>query len=87
MLFAHLKRILKLDRLRLRGPNGARDPPRSNRPEPPKAGEADPGTRPKVGLSVDQLRQSTESSARRAIYCEPLSDFFNRIGQQQTFFD
>lgn len=25
MLFAHLKRILKLDRLRLRGPNGACD--------------------------------------------------------------
>ncbi len=25
MLFAHLKRILKLDRLRMRGPNGARD--------------------------------------------------------------
>ena len=25
MLFAHLKRILKLDRLRLCGPNGARD--------------------------------------------------------------
>jgi transposase len=25
MLFAHLKRVLKLDRLRLRGPNGARD--------------------------------------------------------------
>ena len=25
MLFAHLKRILKLDRLRLRGPYGARD--------------------------------------------------------------
>ena len=25
MLFAHLKRILKLDRLRLRGPLGARD--------------------------------------------------------------
>jgi Transposase DDE domain len=25
ILFAHLKRILKLDRLRLRGPNGARD--------------------------------------------------------------
>jgi hypothetical protein len=24
MLFAHLKRILKLDRLRLRGPNGAK---------------------------------------------------------------
>ena len=25
MLFAHLKRILRIDRLRLRGPNGARD--------------------------------------------------------------
>jgi len=25
MLFAHLKLILKLDRLRLRGPNGAKD--------------------------------------------------------------
>src|SRR5436309_9243427 len=25
MLFAHLKRILKLDRMRLRGPDGARD--------------------------------------------------------------
>ena len=25
MLFAHLKRILRLDRLRFRGPNGARD--------------------------------------------------------------
>ena len=25
MLFAHLKRIMKLDRLRLRGPGGARD--------------------------------------------------------------
>jgi hypothetical protein len=25
MLFAHLKRILKLDRLRLRGPQGAKD--------------------------------------------------------------
>ena len=25
MLFAHLRRILRLDRLRLRGPNGARD--------------------------------------------------------------
>jgi hypothetical protein len=25
MLFAHLKRILKFDRLRLRGPGGAKD--------------------------------------------------------------
>ena len=32
MLFAHLKRILKLDRLRLRGPNGARDEFSSQQP-------------------------------------------------------
>ena len=41
MLFAHLKRILKLDRLRLRGPNGARRVhPRSHRPEPSEDGQA-----------------------------------------------
>jgi hypothetical protein len=41
MLFAHLKRILKLDRLRLRGPNGAHDEflPCSNGPEPSEAGQ------------------------------------------------
>jgi hypothetical protein len=39
MLFAHLKRILKLDRLRLRGPNGARDEFRFG-----TATLADPGT-------------------------------------------
>jgi hypothetical protein len=44
MLFAHLKRILKLDRLRLRCPNGGsrRIPPRRHRPKPPEA--RDPGS-------------------------------------------
>ncbi len=44
MLFAHLKRILKLDRLRLRGPNGAkrRVPPGCHSTEPPQNGPADP---------------------------------------------
>jgi hypothetical protein len=39
MLFAHLKRILQLGRLRLRGPNGARDEFHlaGHRPEPQKA--------------------------------------------------
>jgi hypothetical protein len=32
MLFAHLKRILKLGRLRLRGPTGARDESSSQQP-------------------------------------------------------
>ena len=41
MLFARLKRILGLDQLRLRGPNGARAiPARSNRPEPAQARQA-----------------------------------------------
>jgi hypothetical protein len=39
MLFAHLKRILRLNRLRLRGPLGARDEflLAANGPEPPEA--------------------------------------------------
>jgi hypothetical protein len=46
MLFAHLKRILKLDRLRLRGPCGARDEFHlaAIAPEPPQAGQAHPRT-------------------------------------------
>jgi len=44
MLFAHLKRIMRLDRLRLRGPNGARGEflPRRCRPEPAQAGQDQP---------------------------------------------
>ena len=43
MLFAHLKRILKLDRLRLRGPNGAREIPSCRHsPEPPETRQASP---------------------------------------------
>ena len=50
MLFALLKRILRRDRLRLRGPNGAgRVPPRSRRTEPREAPadrpSGDPGLR------------------------------------------
>ena len=46
MLFAHLKRILKLDRLRLRGPNGARDEFHlaATAQNLRKAGEIDPDT-------------------------------------------
>ena len=48
ILFAHLKCILRLDRLRLRGPFGCtrRVPPRCRGPEPPIAGKADPAARP-----------------------------------------
>src|SRR5205814_5051567 len=82
MLFAHLKRILKLDRLRLRGPNGARDefPSRRHRPKPPQARDADPG----AGADLSNLRRGAcyrrerDRRSRHRNYSKP--DFFNGIG-------
>jgi hypothetical protein len=54
MLFAHIKRILKLDRLLLRGPNG------SHRTEPSKDGQADPDAQP-------EARTETSKASTRAI--------------------
>jgi hypothetical protein len=55
MLFAHLKRILKLDRLRLRGPNGARRVhSRGHCPEPSQDGQADPDAHVKADLENPQ---------------------------------
>ena len=78
MLFAHLKRILKLDRLRLRGPNGARD-------EFHLAAAAQnlrklaklipmPAPRPAERQRPPFLRH------RQAPASLPASDFFNNIG-------
>lgn len=47
MLFAHLKRILKLDRLRLRGSNGARDEFFLAAAEPQKFAKIVPALAPK----------------------------------------
>lgn len=47
MLFAHLKRILRLDRLRLSLWCSGRVPPCDHCPEPPKFGKADPAARPR----------------------------------------
>ena len=44
ILFAHLKRILRLDRLRLRGPNGARDS--SSWPPPSRTSGSSPSWSP-----------------------------------------
>lgn len=51
MLFAHMKKIMGLSRLRLRGPNGAkrRVHPRRHRPEPPQDGQAPSRTGVKGG--------------------------------------
>ena len=66
MLFAHLKRILKLDRLRLRGPNGARDtPPRSNCPKPPKAGETHTNAEHAASLTAKRARSAHRSLRAR----------------------
>ena len=84
MLFAHLKRILKLDRLRLRGPNGARDEfLLSNRPKPPKAGEADTDAKhsPSLRPSAPRNRGPSNTGAGNL---KLLTDFFNKIGQQET---
>jgi hypothetical protein len=83
MLFAHLKRILKLDRLRLRGPLrcSRRVPSRRSRPEPPQNGQADRGTEPNHCLKGE--RTPLASSVRRCLLLSE-ADFFNSIGRKQT---
>jgi hypothetical protein len=88
VLFAHLKRILGLERLRLRGPCGVQDEftlaatapktsanwPNSSLLHPPQVKEA-------ARLSTTKRNQN-DSSNRRA----EIKDFFNGISQQwQTF--
>jgi hypothetical protein len=75
MLFAHLKRILKLDRLRLRGPYGARD-------------EFVLAQNLRKLASWSQCRspirpKKQPASPQSAAPPSP-TDFFNTIGQKQT---
>ena len=84
MLFAHLKRILKLDRLRLRGPNGARD-------EFLLAATAQ-NLRKLAKLipmpAQTAARLSGSGAARPAqknVTPPPNPDFFNTIAQLRTF--
>ena len=58
MLFAHLKRILRLDGLRLRGSSAAPDEFFFAATESPKAGKADPAARPNAGLRLDKLART-----------------------------
>jgi hypothetical protein len=57
MLFAHLKRILRLDRPQAERPIwcSGRVPAGCHRPEPPKAGKADPAACPNAGLRANKL--------------------------------
>ncbi len=75
MLFAHLKRILKLDRLRLRGPNGARDEFHlaAAAQNLRKLAKLHPDTHPQTGVRALGLRstaiakQPTAAAARRLL--------------------
>src|SRR5438067_7304515 len=86
MLFAHLKRILKLDRLRLRGPNGARDEfhlAASAQNRRKLARQADPG----AGVDrCDLKRRGAHEHDRDRRFPPPQyfkTDFFNGIGQNR----
>ena len=82
MLFAHLKRILRLDRLRLRGPKRRqrRVPPHCNRPEPPETRETDPGIA-RAGLIASQKR--TRPFCHRALLVD-FSTQSARSAQEQN---
>jgi hypothetical protein len=76
MLFAHLKRILKLDRLRLRGPNGAGT--NSSWPPPPRTSGSSPSSPPdRLEAGVGASNNPIPSACR--------VDFFNEIGPLRTF--
>jgi hypothetical protein len=79
MLFAHLKRILKLDRLRLRGPNGARD-------EFILAATAQNLRKMAKLIPTPTFRPAQERQSRRSRhYNEILPAFFNRIDPKRTW--
>ena len=86
MLFAHLKRILRLDRLRLRGPFwcSGRVPPGGHRPEPPKAGKAYPATRFEARLSTRQARARLSLRSMPTISSPTSSTQSTRSGQPHT---
>jgi hypothetical protein len=82
MLFAHLKRILKLDQLRLRSKRSSgRVPPRRHRPEPPQDGQASPH----AGPASHYLRSMKANLALRpSSHIRSHTSFFNAIRLLQT---
>lgn len=101
MLSAHLKRILKLDRLRLRGPSGARDefPTRSHRTKLTTNGEAadvcctGSGTDRRIKqhqgpvyfLDNQQSVTETRDLQSQAVEPRPNLEYFNGIGRSAKF--
>jgi hypothetical protein len=87
MLFAHLKRILKLDRLRLRGPNGARDEFHlaATVQNLRKLAKLIPIPSPIAATRGDAALTGEAATPRspRRDYFKP--DFFNGIGHEEQF--
>ena len=81
MLFAHLKRILKLDRLRLRGPNGAQDEflLAATAQNLRKLAKLITGTATKTRLRVDRAANLPFRKAGRPTRVGLGTDFFNTI--------
>jgi hypothetical protein len=57
--------------------------PRSNRPEPPKNGQADTGTKAQAGIRAEGPAIDRAVSAPSSIYFKLSSDFFSRIGPER----
>ena len=81
MLFAHLKQILRLDRLHLRGPHGARDELHlaATAQNPEEARQAHPHAATQAGMRGASPLTLVFSRERR-VPTRTLGDFFNSIG-------
>jgi Transposase DDE domain len=84
MLFAHLKRILRLDRLRLRGPNGAKDEfLLAATAQNPEAGEAH-FRRPPSPHEAQRPNLTSQTTPANACRDRSRSGFFNKIGRRRS---
>ena len=83
-LLAHLKRILKLDRLRLRGRNGARDEFHlaTTAPEPPQVCHADPDAGADPNLRGPPPSHGTGATVDRDLIDYSKTDFFDSIRRE-----
>jgi hypothetical protein len=89
MCFAHLKRILKLDRLRLRGPCGARDEflLAATVQNLRKMAKLISATGPILSAQGVQTATTSPASSRCRRAACPSDDFFNTIDPKQTRID
>ena len=83
MLFAHLKRILRLGRLRVRGPNGAKD--ESYWPPPPKICENWRSLSPSLRRSSPHKTKRQESAPLTALQTQSAGATTGRSSTKSTY--